>query len=80
MELQASLTPMKIIALLTAVFALSSCATKPYLVGSANDRNKPAKVPGARAVAKMKGERYDDRIQPWNPAGNIHSNPAGSRY
>jgi hypothetical protein len=41
---------MKIIILFTVAIALSSCATKNYLVGSANDRKGPPKHPGAKLV------------------------------
>jgi hypothetical protein len=71
---------MKIITLLTlVVVALSSCATKNYLVGSANDRNRPAKHPGEDAVKAMAAAEaarngqpiQDDKgIRPWSPVGN----------
>jgi hypothetical protein len=44
---------MKLITLLSIIVALSACATKPYLVGSANDRKSPARVPGEDAVEAL---------------------------
>ncbi len=37
---------MKPILLTLAALSLVSCATKPWMVGSANDRIKPAPIPG----------------------------------
>jgi hypothetical protein len=40
------LAVMNRISILLASLSLVSCATKPWMVGSANDSIKPAKVPG----------------------------------
>jgi hypothetical protein len=59
---------MKYVILLISVVTLSSCATKNYLVGSANDRNRPARVPG-RVASDLPA------VDIWNPAGKVHAHP-----
>ena len=63
------------IAIFLASLSLVSCATKPWMVGSANDSIKPARVPGGVWTKDFVATQAADEAAPIYDSGKSSKNP-----